>query len=178
MKPQLARRVLLATPLLALAGCSGDADPEPTPTLETPSTGPTQETPTPTPTDEEEEDPEQDGPAEPSAEAPSAADEDAVAEQAAATMTAFWDTSKPQDQWYEDLAATMTPAGGEPFEYTLVENVEAATIEGDITVAWDDPEAATLATATVPSSTGEFTLLVVRDGEGWLTDSIGFPKEG
>ena len=172
MKPQLARRVLLATPLLALAGCSGDADPEPTPTLETPSTGPTQEPSSATPY---EDDPEQDGPAEPSAKAPSNTDETAVADQARATMTAFWDTSKPQDQWYEALAATMTPAGGEPFEYTLVENVEPATIEGDITVAWDDPESATTATATVPSSAGEFTLLIIRDGDRWLTDSIGFP---
>ena len=174
MKPLLARRALLAAPLVALVGCSREAEPEPTPTLETPSTGPRQEPPTATATGEEE-DPDQDGPAEPSAEAPSAADEDAVADQARATMTAFWDTSKPQDQWYEALAATMTPAGGEPFEYTLVENVEPATIEGDITVAWDDPESATTATATVPSSAGEFTLLIIRDGDRWLTDSIGFP---
>ena len=164
----LSRRTLtLALPLVLLASCTKEPDPEPTPTLETPeNTNPLP----PSDGGEDADGVEATAPADPSSE-----DTTAVIRSAEATMEAFWDTSKPQEEWYKALSATMTPAGGEPFEYTLVENVAPGKLTGDASVTWRTPDAAVV---TLPTNLGEFTLLVIRTGDGWLTESITFPKEG
>lgn len=174
MSRLISRRAMLAGITILAAGCARTTEPEPTPTLETPSIGPDQGTPTTSQTEDDTDPHDHDGPA---VGEPSADDEDAVAEHARATMEAFWDTSQPQDQWYANLAATMTEAGGAPFEHTLVGNVVPAEVTGDIEVTWDDPTLAFTATAVVPSSVGPYTLRVVAEGDGWLTESIGFPEE-
>ena len=166
----LPRRALLPLPLLALTACTQDPEPEqPTTTLETPEN--TNPAPTTSP---DEDDQEAEGIEETAAEEPSPGDSTAVADSATATMTAFWDTEKPQQKWYDALAATMTPTGAEPHEYTLVENVQPATLSGDVTVTWRTPDSAV---ATIPTNLGAYTLVVVRTAEGWRTESIGFPKE-
>lgn len=177
MKPS--RRLLLTLPLVGLASCTRESDPDPTPTLETPSIdGDSDPTEDPEQTDPGAEEPDADGPAEPPGQAPHPEDEQAVADHARTTMEAFWDTSQPQQEWYANLAATMTTAGGAPFEHTLVENVIPAQVTGDIEVTWDDPASAVSATAAVPSSVGLYTLRLVAEAGGWLTDSIAFPEEG
>lgn len=107
--------------------------------------------------------------------APTDADsETAAAGHAIATLEAFWDTRKTQEQWFTDLAALMTPSGGEPFEYTLVENVVPTEATGDPTVIFLDE--GNTAEVTVPSGQGTWTLTLYRDSTGWLTESIRFPE--
>lgn len=160
--------LLLTLPLLTLAACTQETEPDqPTTTLETPeNTNPLP------PSDGGGEDAE--GVEETATAEPTPGDTAAVADSATATMTAFWDTSKPQQEWYNALAATMTPTGAEPHEYTLVENVQPAKLAGDPTVTWRTPDTAV---ATIPTNLGEYTLVVVRTTDGWRTESIGFPKE-
>lgn len=167
----ITRRHLVTAALLATVGastsCTRKPAPDPT-TLPTPSGGDTSGTSatneaqdeddpafSPTPTD--------------------AASRSAASDHATATLEALWATTKSQDQWYQDLAALMTPAGGAPFEYTHVENVVPGRVTGDPTVTFLDE--GNTAQVTVPSTEGDWTLTLYRGGEGWLTESIGFPSE-
>lgn len=162
----ITRRHLLAAALLATAatGSSCTSEPEPEPTaLPTPSAAPTDDPTTeddepsfsPTPTDD--------------------ASTTSARKHAIATLEALWATNKSQDQWYEDLSALMTPEGGAPFEYTLVENVSPAKATGSPEVAFLDE--GNTAQVTVSSTEGDWTLTLYRDGDGWLTESITFPNE-
>ena len=152
----------LASSVLAVASCSPEPAPEPAP-LPTPSGNSTtgEEDPSdigefqPTPTDE-------------------AASAEA-ADHAVATLEAFWDVTKGQDQWYTDFAELMTPVGGAPFEHTRIENVLPSTVTDEPEVTFLDE--GNTAEVTVPSEQGAWTLTLYRDGDGWLTESIGFPKE-
>lgn len=99
-----------------------------------------------------------------------------ASDHAIATLEAFWDTTKGQEEWYTDLAELMTPVGGAPFEHTLVENIQPSTVTGDPEVSFLDE--GNTAEVTVPSEHGTWTLILYRDGDGWLTESIRFPKEG
>lgn len=162
----ITRRYLLGLALVStvftVASCSPEPAPEPAP-LPTPSGNSTtgEEDPSdiddfqPTPTDE-------------------AASAEAT-DHAVATLEAFWDVTKSQDQWYTDLAELMTPVGGAPFEHTRIENVLPSTVTDDPEVTFLD--AGNTAEVTVPSEQGAWTLILYRDGDGWLTESIGFPKE-
>lgn len=164
----IARRHLLAAALLAAVATSSSCnrEPEPEPTeLPTPSAAPPDATATededdepsfsPTPTDD--------------------ASRTAAGEHAVATLEALWATSKSQDEWYKDLSALMTPGGGAPFEYTLVENVIPAKATGSPKVEFLDE--GNTARVTVSSTEGDWTLTLYRDGDGWLTESIEFPNE-
>lgn len=104
-----------------------------------------------------------------------AASEASAADHAIRTLETFWDTDKTQEQWYADLAELMTPAGGSPFEYTLVENVVPSEVAEDPTVAFLDE--GNTAEVQVPSVQGTWTLTLFRQDDGWLTESIRFPKE-
>lgn len=165
----ITRRHLVTTALLATvtltASCTKEPQPEPT-ALPTPSRG----VPTGAETDQAEEDLEPEFSPTPTDAASSAA----AGDHAIATLEALWATSKPQAQWYEDLAALMTPDGGEPFEYTRVENVVPSTVTGDPTVEFLDE--GNTAEVTVPSGQGDWVLTLYRDGAGWLTESIRFPE--
>ncbi len=165
----ITRRHLVVTALLATvalaSSCTNEPQPEPT-VLPTPSRGgPSAEAPDPA-----EEDLEPEFSPTPTDAASSAA----AGDHAIATLQALWATSKPQEQWYEDLSTLMTPAGGEPFEYTRVENVVPSTVTGDPTVTFLDEGNA--ADVTVPSDQGDWVLTLYRDGAGWLTESIRFPE--
>lgn len=164
------RRTLLAlSPLALLAtACTEDPDPAPTPSLQPPEAN--------TPTGEEldaEDDAE--GVEQTADAAPSTDDTIAVKDHARTTLEAFWDTDQPQEQWHQGLAQTMTPAGSAPFAYTLVENIQPGTITEEITLEWRTP---TSVAAAVPTDQGTFTLILLREDQSWLTDSITFPKEG
>ena len=99
-----------------------------------------------------------------------------ASEHATTTLEAFWDVSKSQDEWYTDLSELMTPAGGAPFEHTLIENILPSTVTGDPEVNFLDE--GNTAEVTVPSAQGTWTLILYREGDGWLTESIRFPEEG
>ena len=164
----IARRYLLglalASTVLAVASCSPEPAPEPAP-LPTP-TGNATET-----SEEDFSDLDEFQPAPTDAAAITEASDHAVA-----TLEAFWGVSKSQDQWYTDLAELMTPAGGAPFEHTRIENVLPSTVTDDPEVTFLDE--GNTAEVTVPSEQGVWTLVLYRDGGGWLTESIRFPKEG
>ena len=164
----ITRRHLLAAALLATVAtstsCTSEPEPDPTEQLPTPSAAPTdaaaaedEEEPSfsPTPTDD--------------------ASTTSARKHAIATLEALWATNKSQDQWYKDLSALMTPEGGAPFEYTLVENVTPAKATGSPEVAFLDE--GNTAQVTVSSTEGDWTLTLYRDGDGWLTESITFPNE-
>lgn len=163
----ITRRHLLAAALLATVAtstsCTSEPEPEPTEQLPTPSAAPTDDSTTeddepsfsPAPTDD--------------------ASSTAAGEHAIATLEALWATTKSQDQWYKDLSALMTPEGGAPFEYTLVENVTPAKATGSPEVAFLDE--GNTAQVTVPSTEGNWTLTLYRYGASWRTESIGFPNE-
>lgn len=156
---------LLAT-LTVSTSCTRQPAPEPT-ALPTPSGG--DPSGTSAPAENEDDDPSF-SPTPTDAESSSAASDHAIA-----TLEALWATTKSQDQWYQDLAALMTPEGGAPFEYTLVENVAPGEVTGDPAVTFLDE--GNTAQVTVPSTQGNWTLTLYRDGQGWLTESIGFPSE-
>lgn len=164
----ITRRDLIAAALLATVAtstsCTSEPEPEPT-ELPTPSADDLSETAT-----EDEEDEPSFSPTPTDAVSSTAAGEHAIA-----TLEALWATSKSQDDWYQDLADLMTPEGGAPFEYTLVENVTPAKATGSPEVAFLDE--GNTAQVTVPSTDGDWTLTLYRDGEGWLTESITFPDQ-
>lgn len=155
--------LLLASTVLAVASCSPEPTPGPAP-LPTPTGDATESS------EEEVSDTDQFQPA--------PTDEAARAEASAhavATLEAFWDDSKSQDEWYAELATLMTPAGGAPFEHTDVANILPSRVTGDPKVTFLDE--GNTAEVTVPSDRGSWTLTLYRNGDGWLTESIGFPKE-
>ncbi|MEE1652171.1 hypothetical protein V1260_15420 [Brachybacterium sp. J144] len=104
-----------------------------------------------------------------------AADSQSAGDHATATLEALWATDKTQDQWYADLAALMTPEGGEPFAYTQIENILPGRIAGHADVTFLDE--GNTAEVSVPSDQGTWTLTLYRQPDGWLTESIRFPKE-
>lgn len=155
--------LVLASTVVAVASCAPEPAPEPAP-LPTPHGSGTE-------TAEEE-------PGDTDDFQPVPTDEAAIvaaSEHAIATLEAFWDVNQSQDQWYTDFAELMTPAGGEPFEYTRIENVLPSTITDDPTVAFLDE--GNTAEVIVPSEQGDWTLILYREGDGWLTESIHFPQE-
>ncbi|MDN5654681.1 MAG: hypothetical protein L0G46_06280 [Kocuria sp.] len=163
----ITRRQLVTTAAMVTAavasGCTKEPEPEPT-ALPTPSdSDPSSES------AKDNEHPEL-SPA-PTGDASSAA----ASDHAIATLEAFWATSKTQDQWYEDLAVLMTPAGGEPFQYTRIENIVPSKVTAEPTVTFLDE--GNTAEVTVPSAHGDWKLTLYRDAAGWLTESIRFPKE-
>lgn len=167
----ITRRHLVAAAILATTAastsCTREPAPEPT-ALPTPSGGDASGAST-TVEDEAEDEP---------AFSPmptDAASSSAAEDHALATLEALWSTSKSQDQWYQDLSTLMTREGGEPFEYTLVENVAPSEVTGDPAVEFLDE--GNTAEVTVPSAGGTWTLTLYRDGAGWLTESIRFPNE-
>lgn len=167
----ITRRHLVTAAFLAVVAastsCSREPAPEPTP-LPTPSGGSASGSPTATGAEDEDEPSFSPTPTD-------AASSTSAAAHAIATLEALWATTKSQDQWYEDLSTLMTPAGGAPFEYTLVENVVPAKVTGAPAVTFLDE--GNTAEVTVPATDGEWTLTLYRDGEGWLTESIQFPEE-
>lgn len=167
----ITRRHLLTATFTAMAttaitaSCTKEPEPEPS-TLATPSGGDDTST---TEADSAEEDP---------SFAPAPTDEASRAsagDHAVATLEAFWDTSTTQTQWYENLSALMTPTGGEPFQHTLIENVVPSAATGEPAVEFLDE--GNTAEVTVQSEQGGWVLTLYRDGDGWLTESIRFPKE-
>lgn len=164
------RHLIAALPIAILTpACTSTPDPEPTP-LPTPSAGPGGTTAASDAGGEDEH--HHTYPEAPTDEA----DNDAAAAHATATLRAFWATDKTQDQWYTDLAALMTPEGGEPFAYTRIENILPGELTGDATVTFLDE--GNTAEVTLPSDQGDWTLTLYRTQTGWLTESIRFPEEG
>lgn len=155
----------LASTVLAAASCGPEPTPEPAP-LPTPSGNTTDAE-----TDDEDAIDHEDFAPAPTDEAASTE----ASEHATTTLEAFWDVSKSQDEWYTDLSALMTSAGSAPFEHTRIENILPSTVTGDPEVAFLDE--GNTAEVTVPSEQGPWTLILYREGDGWLTESIRFPEE-
>ena len=156
----------LVSTVLAAASCGPEPTPEPAP-LPTPSGNTTDAE-----TDDEDAIDHEDFAPAPTDEAASTE----ASEHATTTLEAFWDVSKSQDEWYTDLSELMTPAGGAPFEHTLIENILPSAVTGDPEVNFFDE--GNTAEVTVPSEHGTWTLTLYREGDGWLTESIRFPEEG
>jgi hypothetical protein len=174
-------RVLPAAAVLVLAaGCTGEpAEPAETTTTTTEptavSTEPVKSDP-PTewtvPEDEDQGLPGDEGPA-PAKDGDAEDAEDA----AVTTMELLLDKNKPEKKWWPDLAEHLSPAAQDIWQYTAQRRIPTAELDGDPTV---DTVSATDAEVTVPTTAGDYHLVLVREGseDPWLVSAIKTPAEG
>jgi hypothetical protein len=105
----------------------------------------------------------------------------AAAEAARATATAavaaFARPAATPEQWWAALAPMLSPAARSAYAATDPANVPASTVTGPAGEARSS--SAFLATVTVPTDAGVYTVLLVRDdtGDRWLVERFRPPPD-
>lgn len=104
-----------------------------------------------------------------------AGDAEAAAKEAKATVEAFFAT-EDEEKWWPTFSKHLTPAAQEVWKYTDPARVPEGKAQGTVTAG---PVSATDAEMTVPSTLGEFQLVLVRDRpeDPWLVSAIEPPEE-
>ncbi|MDN5685851.1 MAG: hypothetical protein L0G94_04095 [Brachybacterium sp.] len=102
-------------------------------------------------------------------------DAEAAAKQATNTVEAYFNAEDP-DKWWPAFSKHLTPAAQEVWQYTDPRRVPPGEVQGEATAG---PVSATDAEITVPSTIGEFQLVLVREStdDSWLVSAIT-PPEG
>lgn len=96
---------------------------------------------------------------------------------ATAAMGAFARPGVDAGTWFAELAPLLTPAAQAAYTGTDPSRVPAAAVTGPPR-AGDSPSAY-LATVTVPTDVGDYTVLLVREGAGtpWLVERLTPPAD-
>ncbi|MGP4978675.1 hypothetical protein [Brachybacterium tyrofermentans] len=178
------RLVPIAAAALLMAGCS-----EPRATFETPPPSEAETSAAEEPAEEEateEQATEQTWDVAPSEEAPlvrgdegppaaEEGDAEAAAEAGTDAITAFFDT-KDAEEWWPQFSTHLTPAAQDVWQYTDPGRVPSGKVEGTVELG---PVSATDAEVTVPSSIGDFHLVLVREtgDDPWKVSAIEPPEE-
>jgi hypothetical protein len=92
-------------------------------------------------------------------------------------MTAFAKPSAEYDTWWDALAPYLTETAQQAYSYTDPANVPASKVTG--TAHLGPSESDYLATVTVPTDVGTYTVLLSRPetNTGWLVERLT-PPEG
>lgn len=90
-------------------------------------------------------------------------------------VEAFLDTEDPEE-WWEQFSAHLTPAAQEVWRYTDPGRVPAGEVEGS---AEYGQVSATDAEVTVPTTLGDFHLVMVRESaeDDWMVSYMELPEE-
>ncbi|GAA1318995.1 hypothetical protein [Brachybacterium tyrofermentans] len=179
------RLVPIAAAVLLMAGCAD----EPQATFETPPPSEAETSAAEEPAEEEATDeeateqswdvaPSEEAPLVPGDEGPAAAEEgdaEAAGEAGADAITAFFDT-KDAEEWWPQFSTHLTPAAQEVWQYTDPGRVPSGKVEGIVELG---AVSATDAEVTVPSSIGDFHLVLVREtgDDPWKVSAIEPPEE-
>lgn len=101
----------------------------------------------------------------------------AASKRAKATVTALLDTKVKEKKWWPRVKKQMTPEAQEVWKYTDPERVPKAKVNGAVKV---EAVSATDAEVTVPTSIGDWSLVLVRDDpkDKWLVSAMTPPEEG
>ncbi|WP_143277959.1 hypothetical protein [Brachybacterium alimentarium] len=179
------RLVPIAATALLVAGCSGPSD---APESEAPSEAPTSasEEPAEEEAAEESEDASATWDVAPSEEAPlvrgdegpaeaEAGDAEDAAAAGADAITAFFDT-KDSEKWWKNFSSHLTPAAQEVWQYTDPGRVPSGKVQGSVELG---PVSATDAEVAVPSTIGDFQVVLVRETgkDSWKVSAIEPPEE-
>lgn len=102
-------------------------------------------------------------------------DAEAAAQAGADAITAFFDV-KDTEEWWPQFSTHLTPAAQEVWQYTDPGRVPSGKVEGTVELG---PVSATDAEVTVPSSIGDFHLVLVREtgDDPWKVSAIEPPEE-
>lgn len=104
-----------------------------------------------------------------------AGDAGAAAAAGADAITAFFDTKTPET-WWKNLSSHLTPAAQEVWQYTDPGRVPSGKVKGSVELG---PVSATDAEVTVPSTIGDFQVVLVRETaeDPWKVSAITPPEE-
>ena len=103
---------------------------------------------------------------------------DAALAQATAAVTAFARPGLDAQTWWAELAPLLSPAALEAYAGTDPAEVPASAVTGP---AWPGESASNyLATVFVPTTAGDYAVLLVREGGGapWLVERISQVRAG